>query len=319
MGKRETDLKVLWTSFVYEINRATASLMYLLQGVESVRNSELPPYNSQPAVQKQHTACFPKLSYVDVPLSQSGIPFDLNDFLKRDGEVEQLAFKGWVEQVYNCIWESRYRNDLKEYFEGPRAIYPQADPIGDFRLIRNDLLHNGGVASEDNTGRCKVLKWFEAGDSIILRMRHVFDFLNQMALMSTYPSYTNNGAVAAWTVFPGMEDALTARPTPKIVSLRTSFDKKQKDGTTWHVVSVVFENGVFVNIPVDYAANDHSLRERIEFINKTCVDKDGNVQFPNGSAKDRKMLYREAVDALFHKESKIHGKGIPGPAIRFCK
>ena len=122
MGGREWDVSMTWRSFLYEINRATASLMYLLQGMESVRDRELPPYNRLSATQQQDLACSPKLTYVDMELSLSGIPFDPNDLLKRGGEVEQLAYKVWVEEIYNCIWESRYRNELKDILEGPGAI-----------------------------------------------------------------------------------------------------------------------------------------------------------------------------------------------------
>ena len=259
MGEGRNDRSLLWHSLLYEVNKATASLMYLLQGMESVRISELSPYNKLPPVQQQYAACFPKLSYVDVPLSLSGIGFDANDLLKREGEAEQLAFKGWVEEVY-FLWENRFRNDVKESFEGPDIIRPEMEVIGDFRLIRNDLIHNKGVASEDNSGKCTVLKWFGPGERIVFGMRHVFDLLNQMAFMTTMPGFLAHGPAAAWTVFPGMENSLENRPVPRIVSLRTSMDKELEDGSSWHVVSVVFENGVFVNIPVHYSSDGSSLR-----------------------------------------------------------
>ena len=317
MREGKTDIRLLWSSLLYEVSRATASLMYLLQGMESARNSELPAYKALPPAQKQFAACFPKLPYVDVPLSLSGITFDLEELLKREGEAEQLAFKGWIEQVYNCIWESRYRNELKESLGGSDITRPQGDPIGDLRLIRNDLIHNGGVASVNNIGKCRTLKWFKPDESIILGMHHVFDFLNQMAFMSRDAGFHDDGANASWSVFPGMEETLTNRPTPKLVSLRTTFDKELEDGSTWHVVSVVFENGVFVNIPVDCPPDDRPLRTRIESINKTRIDKDGNVRFPNGIVKDRVSLYREAVDALLNRGPKLEGRGVPGPAFRF--
>ena len=46
------DIGLLWHSFMYEVDRATASLFYLLQGMESVRATELQPYNKLPATQK---------------------------------------------------------------------------------------------------------------------------------------------------------------------------------------------------------------------------------------------------------------------------
>ena len=317
MGERQRNAGLLWHSFLYEINRVTASLMYLLQGMESVRNSELPPYNNLPPVQQQYAACFPKLSYVDVPLSMSGIGFDPDEVLKREGEAEQLAFKGWVEQVY-CLWESRFRNELKGSFRGPGIIRPEGDPIGDFRHIRNDLIHNG-VASEGESGKCTVLTWFKPGERIVLGMRHVFDFLNQMGFMTKMPGFLDNGPAAAWTLYPGMEKDLAGRPVPRLVSLRTSMDKELDDGSSWHVVSVVFENGVFVNIPVQYDDDGSSPRQRIEFFNKTFIDWDGNLRFANGRVKDRKSLYREAVVALLGKGPKIEGLGVPGPAFRFKK
>ena len=317
MGKSQQDMGLLWHSFLYEVNRATASLMYLLQGMESVRNSELLPYNKMPPVQQQYAACFPKLSYVNVLLSMSGIGFDPNEVLKREGEAEQLAFKGWVEQVY-CLWESQLRNEMKGSFSGPDIIRPEGDAIGDFRHIRNDLIHTG-VASEDESGKCTVLKWFKPGECIVLGMRHVFDFLNQMGFMTKMPGFLDDGSAAAWTLFLGMEKDLASRPVPRLVSLRTSMDKELDDGSSWHVVSVVFENGVFVNIPVQYDADGRSSRQRIEFFNKTAIDRAGNLRFANGRVKDRKSLYREAIDALLGKGPKIEGLGVPGPAFRFKK
>ena len=316
MGKKQRDVSLVWHSFLYDVNRATASLMYLLQGMESVRNSELAPYNNWSPTQRQFAACFPKLPYTSVPLCVSGPGFDLNDVLSREGEAEQLAYKGWVEQLYNHIWESGYRNDLKAAHEGRGIIRPEGVPIGDFGHIRNDLIHNRGVASEKESGKCTVLKWFKPGEEIVLGMRHVFDFLNQMGFMTKMPGFLSHGPNAAWTVFPGMEDDLKKGATPKLVSIRTSADKTQDDGSSWHIVSVVFENGVFTNIPVEYPNDGSSPADRIEFFNKTRVDKEGNLCFANGLVRDRGSLYAEAVDTLFGKSRKIEGLGVPGPSFR---
>ena len=315
----EKNMGLLWHSFLYEVNRATASLMYLLQGMESVRDSELSPYNELPPDRQRFAPCCARLSNVDVLLCLSGIRFDLNDILKLGGEAEQLAFKGWVEQVYNVIWESRYRNEMRDILEGPDTFRPETDPIGDFRLIRDDLIHNGGVASEQKTGKCVVLKWFEPGDRIILGMCHVFDFLNHMAFMTSTPGFLGDGPAAMWTVFPGMEDAIRNRSVPGLVSITSSMDKQLEDGSSYHVVSVVFENGVFVEIPVVYPPDGSSVEERIRFFDKTMIDEDGNLHFANERVKDRGSLYREAVDALFKKGPKIEGINTGGPWFRFRK
>ena len=246
----------------------------------------------------------------------SGIGFDLNAVLKREGEAEQLAFKGRVEQVY-FLWESRFRNELKGSLGGPGTIRPEGDPFGDFRHIRNDLVHNNGMASEAESGKCTVLTWFKPGDRIVLGMRHVFDFLNQLGFMTKRPGFRDDGPTAAWALFPGMEEGLTNRPIPRLVSLRTSMDKELPDGSSWHVVSVVFENEVFANVLVPYDDDGSSSGERIEFFNKTVIDEDGNLRFANGHAKDRKDLYQEAIAALLGKGPKIEGAGVPGPAFQF--
>ena len=319
MGESRPNIASLWHSMTYEIYRATASLMYLLQGMETVRDRELPSYNRLPPAQQQDLACFPKLSYVDVPPSLSGIPFDPNDVLKREGEVEQMAFKGWVEQIYHYTWESQYRNELKRAVEAPNPIRPEADVIGDFGHIRNDLIHNHGFASAKETGRCKSLMWFKPGENMILGMRHVFDFLNQMGMMSSFPVARADGSVAGWTVSPHLEDKLRNRPTPAIVSLRAWMDKMLEDGSTYHVIGVVFENGVFVNIPIHHPPQSRAVRERIKFFKQTRVDKNGDVRFADGSIKSRGPLYQEAVDALLGKGPKIEGVGLAGPWLKFRK
>ena len=121
-------------SFMYEVERATASLMYVLEGMEAVRNRELPRYNALSPVLQQDLVMSPRLSYVDVELGLSGGPFDPSDLLEREGEAEQLAFTGWVEKVFNTLWDSQYRNELEEVFDTPQGIPPELDVLGDLRL-----------------------------------------------------------------------------------------------------------------------------------------------------------------------------------------
>ena len=313
------DIGLLWHSFMYEVDRATASLFYLLQGMESVRATELQPYNKLPATQKTYIACFAKVSYIHLPLSMSGPAFDLNDVLQHEGEAEQLAFKGWLEQIYNCIWEGRYRNDLKRMHEAPGAIRPQGDPIGDLRLIRNDLVHKGAIASAEGAGKCEVLGWFKVGQPMLLGVRHVLDFLNQMGFMTTTPGFLSHGPNASWTVFPDVEQALKSVPVPKPVSLRMSFVREAENGATWHVASIVFENGVFADVPIELSLHGQSVTQRIEWIDRARIDQDGNLRFPNGTIKDRRTLYSEAVDALVGPPRKIEGMYTPGPWFRIKK
>ena len=321
MEGRKQDPGEIFRSFIYEVNKATASLMYLLQGMESVRNSELPRYNQEPPDSKLHLCIYPKLSGIDVSPTLAGFNFDPNDFLAREGETEQLAFKGWVDHVFNCIWDGHHRKELRGSIKGRNIIRPETDPIGDFRHIRNDLIHKHGIASAEHSGKCTVLTWFKPGDPMIFGMRHIFDFLNQMGMMSSSPAYPpDGGAHVSWRAFVTDEDTLrNVRPIPKLVSLRTSMVKQLEDGSTRHSVSVVFENGVFVNIPVDYAPDGRSPQERNRLISKTHIDENGNVRFLDGNIKDRESLYREAIDAQLDKGPKTDGGGVRGPWFKFRK
>ena len=318
MTDRNNDNGLFWHKFLYEINRATASLFYLLQGMETVRKEELAAYDIVKPAQRPFAPCFAKLSYLPVPLSMSGTGFDLNYVLRREGEAEQMAFKGWVEQVY-FLWESQFRNQLKERLRGADIIRPEGDAIGDFRLVRNDLIHNDGVASSEYSGKCRVLNWFTPGEPIIIGTRHVLDFLNQMGFLTRTPGFLDDGSAAAWTIFPGMERELAKRPAPNLISFRMSIDNQLEDGSSWHVASVVFENGVFANIPVYYADDGKSLAEHIEFLSESFIDGDGNLVLATGIMKDREILYKEAVIALSGRGHKIEGLGVPGPAFRIRK
>ena len=214
MTDDQPDRSQIWNLLNYKILHATASLMYLLQGMELVRGRILPAYNRYPPNIRHGAVCPPELSYVDVPLVDNGPGFDLSDVLGREGEAEQLAFKAWVEETYNIVWESDLRNAIKASFAANDAIRPRADPLGDLRLIRNDLVHGAGIASAQRTGKCTVLRWFEPGDPMILTMGHVLDFLNHMSLMNLMGGFMS-GAAASWFVYPQMRRALEGTGNPR--------------------------------------------------------------------------------------------------------
>ena len=308
-----------WNSFLYEVNKATMALIYLLQGMEAVRNSELDRYVEVDNGQELRGSLSPKVTNVDIPLVIAGKSPDIIGLIERGGDAEQLAFKGWVEQVYSCVWESSLRNKMKDRSYGTDVIRPLSDPIGDFGYIRNDLIHNRGVATAKETGRCKVLKWFEPGQPIVLSMRHVFDFLNHMGFMTQMAGFTQDGISCGWMVFPEMEQSLNNRPVPNLASVRTALVRQLDDGTIHYAVSVVFENGVFVNKPVNYPPDGKSNRQRTKFFERTNIDQDGNLRFPNGDVITRENLYKEAVDVMVHGGQQIEGMSVPGPWFQVRK
>ena len=313
----QLDRTALWNSFFYEVYQATASLMFLLQGMESVREQHIAYFNSSSLARKAQAAAptiYPLLSYLDVPLCLHGHGFKPDDVLQREGTAEQLAYRGWVEQIY-LVWESRYRNSLKRDLDGTDVILPEADPLGDFIRIRNDLIHSG-VASKKESGRCTVLMWFDPGEEIVLGMRHVLDFLNQLGLMWGATVALSHGPAAKWMVRPQLAESLSKGPIPEIVSLRPSFDRQDEDGTSWHIISVTFANAVFVDAPVPLLAKMGSVAERTRWVEQTRVDEQGDLRFANGQVKARKELYRDALRAMAGKGTKYPGLGVPGPTFQ---
>ena len=91
-------------TFEHEVVKTTAKLLYLLQGIETIRD---PNPSSAP------TTAFPGAASLRTsPLVTVG---NLGEFLRQDGEVEQLVFKGWVQEVYR-IWED-HRGKVKRVFK----------------------------------------------------------------------------------------------------------------------------------------------------------------------------------------------------------
>ena len=316
MTKAPEDSTALWNRLLNEINTATAAMMYLLRGVELVRNTDTVDYHGLPASQREFVGRSPKLSYVDVPMVQTGRKHGRNEFLARGGFVEQIAFKGWVEQIYHCVWDSDIRNRLKAATSAPNAIRPEGDVIGDFGRIRNDLIHHRGIATKRNSGKCQVLKWFEPGDPMVLGMGHVFDFLNHMGMMTTYPGIAEDGSAAGWMPFPEMEDQFNFSPAPRIVSLRTFYAGELENGSSLYGIGIVFDNGVFANIPLEHPRDDCTFQERGHYIETAQIDTAGNLCLPNGTVIDRTELYQQSVAALCGGGQQIEGIGVPGPWYR---
>ena len=90
------------------------------------------------------------------------------------------------------FWNDYLRREYckaKGYQDGtPEELRKHAsfDLWGDIRHLRNSIVHNRGIATDD-VGSCKLIKWFQPGDPIAIspeRMRAVFHelyvFRNQL-------------------------------------------------------------------------------------------------------------------------------------------
>ncbi|MCB1859788.1 MAG: hypothetical protein KDI63_16055 [Gammaproteobacteria bacterium] len=73
------------------------------------------------------------------------------------------------------IWEEKYRNSLVDK-NGIALGTLDSDIMGDLRLIRNCIIHNKAIA-DNGVSRCKVIKHFLPGASIILTDAIMFEVI----------------------------------------------------------------------------------------------------------------------------------------------
>ncbi len=269
-----------------EVMETTSALMCLLQGMESVRAA----HSSQDALrcgENERCRSIPDLPHLNATIGVE-IPCSKNaGVINRGGLAEQIAFKGWVEQVYNIIWERQFRGESYKSLQLPSDLQgkatlnktrPKMDIAGDLRHIRNDLVHTG-VATSGETGKCKILEWFKPSDLMVFSTDHVFDFLNQMGFMTSTRVDDTEGSVAQLMARPNLDEIPFDTPGKRIISVRKWMNNLE-DGSERHLTSVVFEDGVHI-----HKASD---------VPPEAVPAKGDVN---------PALYDEAVDILLGRQT----------------
>jgi hypothetical protein len=80
----------------------------------------------------------------------------------------------WISYVYS-EWNDHYRDELAKVWDcSPRDF---VDPFfGELAKIRNDFIHNSGVAKR-TTANSKTLNWFAEGDQMFLTTAMYVDVL----------------------------------------------------------------------------------------------------------------------------------------------
>ena len=314
----------LWIRFYHDVARVTFHLFTLLDGAEAVYAKDLPIYqNIAPEVRRWSVRSMSGPSYLDLYPQVMGP--DILDMLRREGTVEQLAYKGWVVEVYR-LWEDRYRGQFEEAFAADvssEVIPPELTAMGDFRHIRNDLVHGNGNASEDKTGKCELLNWFRVGERIVLNASHVLDFLHHLGCLGFSPFYTGS-ELSNWRFGPE-GDLLSRQPVPRIVSVRTDLEVHPDSREIWFLISLVYSNGFFSNHASSTGLSDNAenRRQLNEWLSCVNITPEGNLDGPQPWLKVKaEDIYARAV-AAHTKHQKGEGNpefpqgGFPGPWIRF--
>ena len=230
----------IWREFQHEANVSTQFLLYTLNGIHALHRDALQSHGSIPSVSYPPVRGFPLVVFPS-----------LLDSTKPDGPMEDMAFTSWTVDVYDRLWEGRYRGEQQRVLKQsglPDAIRPRTEVLGDLRLIRNNLLH--GRDRADEAAKCRVLRWFRKGEPVRVRLRHVLDFLNQMGWLVPEPISLGKAGFSLWHV---RTDNVPLQP-PRLISVRHLLDPEQDDPRYRYAASIAFEDGVFALVPMGPSA-----------------------------------------------------------------
>ena len=300
----ETQSARVKLSLLFEVLQATAMLLFTLSSIASNRRKQWDEKTGLATA--VGLPGLPELLCVEIGIIR--VPDE--DLYGPRGTAAQMAYTGWIAGVY-ALWEHRYRTHLKDSF-AEDAISPEMDAFGDLRHVRNDLLHNNGVASADHCGKCTVLKWFRPGDPMLFETRHLFDFLNQIGALPLGSAHDADSRACVFrTRPPDVAEFLTRTTRPRIVSVRTLHAGWDAD-PPYKGVTVVFDDGLFTScgFTLEHPGQWEELGE-------ASIDSLGNLVFADGTVQDSRWLYRDAATALKSNKEAVGGPPIPGPWMRF--
>ena len=322
-----SDLEKAWgrllSSFQHDVNVLTDSLLHHLDAIQAKHRQQRQyltgianatvgdPATLEDIVRTHGDSCS-----MFGPPRQRANPRLIGEPLFRrtalDGSMEQSALKGWVYEVYDK-WESEYRTHLKHAAaDVPGAIRPRQQVIGDLRHIRNNLIHKG-IAKKGEAGDCKILRWFERGERMQVRLRHVLDFLNQMGWLHESESIQldERGRGSFWTL-DRTEQPGEARPA--LISVRPVVHWDAHDPRFRYEASIVFDNGAFGRIPMGPAEDwpEWQHKQVAERWAKMTVNDDGDLHVPGWATVSAGLLYANCMTG-----ERQSGPGIASPWVQF--
>ena len=286
--------------FHYYVTEATVSLFYLLQGMETVSFD----YANDPGPLEPRLPTGPGLMHLRVwpAVSTTG-----QEMVGMSGLAVQLAFKGWVADIYDS-WE-RLRAKTRELLDD-EGIRPEVDCMGDFRHIRHDLIHSG-YATEEHSGKCRVLTWFQPGQRMIMMTDHVLDLLNQMRMLTGPLAFPNDTGmqVMSWALSPSV-----SKPTSisdegiHLISVRVAAYEASAQEPGRYMMSCVFSDGIFGMGPVEVDVGPEEYHQ-------WRLDEKGNIVFPSGPVIHTQDLYDTCFD--YARGITKGGPGMMGPPARY--
>lgn len=149
---------------------ATKGLPSALKDIEKLSSLPRNPSNPDPRLY---------IGTIDPNDSMGYHAWRLSEFpekLGNDGDVAVWIGQQWLVSV-DAGWEDNYRGKIAQSLNATKNDL-QSDYFSDLRKMRNDILKHKGIATKNNTGKCKSLKWAEIDAPIIIRMSHIEEFMH---------------------------------------------------------------------------------------------------------------------------------------------
>ena len=217
---------------------STHKLFYLLEGVETTYRRYL-----SDGVERGFGQAHGPSKLIVAPMSSiDDRRYSADEEYGLEGRLAQLAYVGWVAEVAGR-WE-KWRKKYSGWESGKSGV--KADLMGDFVWMRNDLLHNGGIATKENTGKCKILKWFNPDDQMVLRLNHVLEFLHHLGVWPHGLISAVTNRIIHWVVREQTLDDLARRMAfaPSATSFAVRKESHHISGKPSLLLSVIYEDGV---------------------------------------------------------------------------
>ena len=327
----ESALLALHSEFFYDVMEATQSLFILLYSMGEVHGSLLPQHSRLTPEARRHQRTVLVPAYLDTHPHVVGL--DESDITGRGGQAEQLAYRGWLVQTFG-LWEDYYRDKFKAALEAVTGagdvILPESDVMGEMGYIRNDIVHHRSIATRENMGRCRLFRWFEPGEPIVLGTGHVFTILHHLGLLvcnhvAQRAMEGEDNRIASWWS-PDLDSLRSRRPAPRIVSVRTFVEAEPNGQELYLLISVAFENGFSRGFceSLRVAPTEENYATYRELCRQTAVSPEGILSVPAlGHSVSSEEVYEHAVNAL--EADRINAAsttgpqfaGLPGPFMKF--
>ncbi|MDE0341828.1 MAG: hypothetical protein OXK82_01415 [Deltaproteobacteria bacterium] len=230
-----------YEDFVYRSILASCKLFYLLESVQTA-----------PALSPDSLEFAPCPLSVALEFQRINEPSDPASICGTEGMLVQLAYVGWIAEI-DGAW-TKYRESEPFGDSGRLKHGIETELMGDFRKVRNDVVKNGAIA-QGRTGNCKILNWFKKGERIVLRVRHVVDFLHKLG--AWYGSDMIHARTNGWLKWRFRVDGWRSST---IVSHRVEIE--QQDGEWLLLLSVAFADGVCGCYAIETAETADELKPR---------------------------------------------------------